>query len=185
LIERYRLALGLLERHDPQGFAVFAGSVSAIAPLQLDPPLEAGKCVSLSIGGAPGVVLLTMIPIILLSETLLHEAAHCRLSAAEDLAPLWSSSGVRVESPLRPDPRPIAGLYHQTYVLFWLSRYFRRLRGATQESVVQRNQRQIDKRIDELTTGFRDAIATLRANRRELTPLGERLVEEMASGDVP
>ena len=181
LIERYRLALGLLERNDAQGFAVFAGSVSAIAPHQLAPPLEAGKCVSLSIAAAPGVVLLTMIPIILLSETLLHEAAHCRLSAIEDLIPLWVSSGVRVKSPLRPDPRPIAGLFHQTYVLFWVSHYFRRLSDATQEPVVQRNQRQIDKRIGELSAGFQDAVATLGANQKELTPLGERLVAEMAS----
>jgi hypothetical protein len=184
LTSRYRQALGLLDRQDPQGFAVFSGSVSAIAPLQLDPPLEPGRCVSMSIAAAPGIVLLTMIPIILLSETLLHEAAHCRLSAAEDLAPLWVSNGVRVASPLRPDPRPIAGLYHQAYVLYWLSRYFRCLHGATEEPVVQRNRLQIDKRIDELTAGFRTAVATLRENRRELTPLGERLVEAMAFGEA-
>lgn len=181
LVERYRVALALLENYDPKGFSVFTGSVSAIVPLELEPPLEPGKCVSLSIAAAPGVVLLTMIPIILLSETLLHEAAHCRLSAAESLAKLWVSSGVRVASPLRPDPRPIAGLYHQAYVVMWLSRYYCLLREATQERVIQRNRRQIDKRIEKLTSGLRTAVSTLRGNVSELTPLGVTVLEAMAS----
>lgn len=186
LIGRYRVALALLERHDKKGFSVFANSVSAIVPLQSEPPLEPGKCVSLSVASAPGAVFLTMIPIILLSETLLHEAAHCRLSAAESLEKLWRSGGVLVESPLRPDPRPINGVYHQAYVLLWLTRYYRLLREARGEPVVERNRRQIDKHLSELTSGFEAAIMTLRSNRSELTPFGVRVLEEMAfEGGAP
>ncbi|MBM3276442.1 MAG: hypothetical protein FJZ00_14905 [Candidatus Sericytochromatia bacterium] len=181
LVARYRVALALLERHDKRGSSVFAGSVSAIVPLQVAPPLEPGKCVSLAVAPAPGAVFLTMIPIILLSETLLHEASHCRLSAAESLGKLWLSSEVRVASPLRPDPRPINGVYHQAYVLLWLTRYYRALREAQDEPVVERNRRQIDKHLAELTAGFDAAIATLRSNRSQLTPLGAWVLEEMAS----
>lgn len=186
LIDRYRAALTLLKKYDTKGHSVFANSTSAIVPLKVDPPLELGKCVSLAIASAPGVVLLTMVPIILLSETLLHESSHCRLNALESLTKLWVSGATRVASPLRPDPRPISGLYHQAYVLFWLTRFYGRLREAEQEPSVERNRRQVDKRREELTAGFRAAITTLRENRSELTPLGVRVVEEMASiGEVP
>ena len=180
LTSRYRIALDCLARHDPTGLAVFTQSVNAIAPLALDPQLEAGKSFSMSIGTAPGLVLLTITSEVLLAETLLHESAHNRLSAIDGVARLWRPGSVRVKSPLRSDARPISGLYHQSYVLYHLCRYYNLLMASSGDPEVERNRRQIEKRYGEFTTGFRAAVETLRANESELTPLGILVLDEIA-----
>lgn len=179
LVNRYRTALDFLAKYDSVGFSIFTGSVTAIAPLGLDPQLEDGKCFSMSIGTSPGLVLLTVTPVILLAETLLHESAHNRLSAVDGIKRLWRSGSVRVKSPLRTDARPISGLYHQAYVLFNLCRYHALLREISGDIAIEKNRRQIDKRIAEFTFGLNAAIETLRANEKELTPFGLMVLDAM------
>ena len=179
LVNRYRTALDFLAKYDPVGFSVFIRSVTAIAPLGLDPQLEAGKSFSMAIGTAPGLVLLTVTPVVLLAETLLHESAHNRLSAVDGIKRLWRSGSVRVKSPLRSDARPISGLYHQAYVLFQLCRYHALLRETSGDIAIEKNRRQIDKRIAEFTCGLHAAIETLQANERELTSFGLMVLDAM------
>jgi hypothetical protein len=59
-----------------------------------------------------------------LSAEILHESSHVRLCAMISAQPLFMNDGAPVyRSPLRPDPRPMMGVFHQMFVLSRL-RYF-------------------------------------------------------------
>ena len=67
-----------------------------------------------------------------LADDLLHEAAHHRLHALEDRAPLFAPARpedeeVRYFSPWRRELRPLRGIYHAAYTFSFRAELFRRL----------------------------------------------------------
>ncbi|WP_280399600.1 aKG-HExxH-type peptide beta-hydroxylase [Nocardia carnea] len=51
-------------------------------------------------------------------ERIVHEASHIALNAVMTLDPLvLNDAGERYTSPLRPDPRPMSGIYHAAFIL--------------------------------------------------------------------
>lgn len=63
-----------------------------------------------------------------LSEEILHEAGHVKLNCTLANAPLFlNDPGEMYSSPLRRDPRPMFGLFHQMFVLVRLHQYYTRL----------------------------------------------------------
>lgn len=59
--------------------------------------------------------------------TLVHELAHAKLYALQELVPLCSDvSGVLYHSPWRRDPRPLAGVLHGAYAFLAVCDFYRR-----------------------------------------------------------
>ena len=68
------------------------------------------------------------------AESLVHEATHARCNAAGWSAPYLAKQGDRtmtVRTPLRPDPRPLNGLFQQLVVLVRSAQLYQRLLGAS------------------------------------------------------
>lgn len=176
-------SLDLLARVMPEGWYVVNDEMYAIGTLSLTPPLVKGQVVSLAIAAVPGVVFTSMTGIVHLAETILHECAHCRLSAATSVRQLWKSSNIRLKTPLRPDPRPLPGLYHQTYVLFWLNKFFSKL-VKSNETLFLKNETNVIKRKYQVEHDFATAIDVLRSASSDLTDLGREIVLAMAKDDI-
>jgi len=64
-----------------------------------------------------------------LAENILHEGSHVRLNAAmANVRYLLSDDDERRASPLRDDPRPMFGIFHQMFVLGRMIHFYNRLR---------------------------------------------------------
>ena len=65
-----------------------------------------------------------------LAENILHEGSHVRLNAAmANVRYLLSDHDERHASPLRDDPRPMFGIFHQMFVLGRMIHFYNRLRA--------------------------------------------------------
>ena len=179
IIFRFQKALNLLSEVFPIGARLFYESVDTVVPISVIPKLSEGQCVSLSITAAPGVIALTIPVIILLAETMLHEAAHCRLSGINLLSPIWKSGEKLVNSPLRSDLRPISGVFHQCYVLFWLKNYYKKIQLFHEHPLAKRNIPQINKRSNQFESDFSKSVDILNSNRDELTDFGVCLLDSL------
>ncbi|MFF4159748.1 YcaO-like family protein [Streptomyces sp. NPDC001678] len=105
-----------------------------------------------------------------LAEALVHEGTHNRCDAAAASAPFLRASGARelLSTPLRPDPRPLAGLFQQVVVLARSVLLYRRLPDGP--AVRARHALLLDR-------GRRGA-ATLRGRSGALTDTGRELLEQ-------
>jgi HEXXH motif-containing protein len=117
-----------------------------------------------------------------LAETLIHEAAHHRCNAAALTRPFLRGGAERplVHTPLRPDPRPLGGLFQQLVVLVRSELFYRRVaeHAHPQELAVQRRRQRLNSQA-------RQALATMREHRRALTEHGQDVVahaEELLLG---
>jgi hypothetical protein len=72
-------------------------------------------------------------PLLYFLEHVIHEASHIHLNCLMSIDPLiLNSSSERFISPLRPDPRPMVGVFHATYVSARISRTFMTLYRLTE-----------------------------------------------------
>lgn len=102
-----------------------------------------------------------------LAEILVHEASHTILNSVIASLPLFSNSASeRYKTPLRPDPRPMFGLFHQLFVLTRL-RWF--------HSVMPQGFVGVDGTLQSIDASLRQALAAVRQHAR-LTNDGERLI---------
>ncbi|MCC5611945.1 hypothetical protein LC612_35740 [Nostoc sp. CHAB 5834] len=63
-----------------------------------------------------------------LAEELIHESSHVRLNVSHALEPLFVNDNSEIyTSPLRFDPRPMFGVFHQMFVLCRLSEFYNRI----------------------------------------------------------
>src|SRR6218665_4062203 len=114
-------------------------------------------------------------PEIRLAEALIHEGCHTRCNAAAVVRPFLKGSSKDspgVMTPLRPDPRPLTGLFQQLVVLCRCLGFYERVvgRGLGGEGTAAR--------CDKLRQQARQAWGTLRAHAHELTDHGLGVVRE-------
>jgi HEXXH motif-containing protein len=84
-----------------------AGVLATVVPVGFEPE----RSLSASYREAIGVVYLTLHPrVAILAEALVHETQHNKLNLLSFSDPLIHDEGVRVASPVRPDPRPLLGV---------------------------------------------------------------------------
>jgi HEXXH motif-containing protein len=108
-------------------------------------------------------------------EALAHEGAHHLLFAVTQDKPLTDNPFEdRFRSPLRPDPRPMDGVFHATFVCARLHYAYRRLAGAM-PTLPAVDMDLVAKRLSDNHQHFLDGQETLRCHGR-LTPVGERLL---------
>lgn len=179
--QRTRKALGLLAPYADFTELVF-GECGAICFIDADTPLEEGQCISMTSKMVPGLVYVSLAPPILLAESLVHESAHLRFRALEEVTELYSDGpNMRVQTPLRTDPRPVSGLMHQLVVLRYLAALYEKLR-ASAEATVARQRPQVEKRfrvhLQDLDAGKRMARDVAWALTSDGRSLLDRLLED-------
>ncbi|ATB33812.1 aKG-HExxH-type peptide beta-hydroxylase [Melittangium boletus] len=114
-------------------------------------------------------------PDLRLAEALIHEGCHTRCNAAAVVRPFLrdsSKDSPHVMTPLRPDPRPLTGLFQQLVVLCRCLGFYERVvgRGLGGEGTVAR--------CDKLRQQARQAWGTLQAHAHELTDHGLGVVRQ-------
>lgn len=116
-----------------------------------------------------------------LADALVHEGTHTRCNAAAFSTPFLISAtgpGTSVMTPLRPDPRPLTGLFQQTVVLVRQTVLYRLLYREAPLSDPQR-EAAADRRARLVEKAFQ-GVGTLGRHRTALTPAGEAVLAEAA-----
>ncbi|MEU5896441.1 MULTISPECIES: HEXXH motif-containing putative peptide modification protein [unclassified Streptomyces] len=113
------------------------------------------------------------------AEALVHEGTHTRCNAAQLSAPFLTpaaDSAHPLRTPLRADPRPVAGLFQQMVVLTRSSALYALLLGGDTTAADA-----LDARHALLAKRARQAIGTLRERTSLLTGHGQTVLEECAA----
>lgn len=182
-LENLDLALALVEEM-PRYASLVRRECAAVTLLSANPPLEVGKCISLTSKSVPGIVYVSDAPPILTAESLIHESAHLALMGYERCMQLYADPSRRVQTPLRADGRPVSGLLHQVFVLLHLVGFYGQVQKVDREDV-QRNLRQIAKRADEHARDLRNGIEQLHAHRDALSAAGLATVQRWLGDSWP
>lgn len=169
-------ALYFIESLKDNFYDLITNSVSSFALLEVKPNLQIGQCVSLSINSSPGIILSTVPSKILFSETILHEACHSRLNSAQKVADLFLKKDKLLSTPLRSDLRPISGLFHQCYVLFWLSNLYNVMLKKNEISGIKKNIEKIEKRFVQHKKDLRESCEALLINKDYLSENGIKIL---------
>lgn len=171
-------ALELLRQASPTGWGLVQSECAAVAIVTTDPPLADRGAVSLTVKRVPGAVIVSEVPLLLLAEGLVHEAAHLWLNGVERVRRFCADPDLRLSTPLRRDPRPVSGLLHQAWVLAHLGILHEELAASGHPSLAgdaaRMNAYRAAHRRD---LGM--ALDTLERTPGALTPLGRQFAESM------
>jgi len=122
---------------------------------------------------------------LVLVEAIVHEGTHQRCNAALISTPLWHRDADRsgaVSTPLRADPRPLGGLFHQMVVLARGASLYRRLLDAVPGRAP--DPAPLRAAYARHRDDVRRAAETLDAHRASLTDAGLRVLDQAASGSA-
>jgi HEXXH motif-containing protein len=111
-----------------------------------------------------------------LAEALVHEGTHTRCNVAQLVRPFLrpaAGDGELVMTPLRADPRPLAGLFQQLVVLVRSALLYRRLPVGDSTGAAAQRARQ-DKLIGQAHQG----VETLHRHWKVLTDHGQEVITE-------
>jgi HEXXH motif-containing protein len=114
-----------------------------------------------------------------LAEALVHEGTHTRCNAAQLVRPFLRPEGGHTElvmTPLRADPRPLAGLFQQLVVLLRSALLYQRLPVGDGTGVAAHRARQ-DKLVDQAHQGAE----SLSRHQEALTDHGRELFAEASA----
>lgn len=142
---------------------------------------QGGEFRSGSIAGIPGLVFVEITrKQLLVLEALVHESAHLHFHIAEfDNDFIAAGHDGRYASPLRPDPRPLRGIFLALHALVYMCAFYKDWQRCTGETCAT------EARQDLLR--HRDAASeTLRGARAHLSPSGDAFLTtclEMAAAD--
>jgi hypothetical protein len=172
-------AFALIEKASPHAASLVSEVCSVICLLRTEGgALPHGSCISLTSKLVPGLIYFTPAPVLMTSESIVHESAHLWLSRFEAAAEMYADPSRIVSSPLRPDPRPLTGLMHQVWVLSNLVPFYHDL-GKCEMPVVQANAAKISKRLDQHTADLSSGLSILSENLDGLTDCGRSFAESL------
>ena len=169
-------ALDLLSNH-ALSRALVDNHCRAVSIVHAVPELQPGQCISLCSKSVPGLIFFSKAPIILTTESIVHETAHQMLYAIDETNSLVLDANARLHTPLRTDPRPISGLLHQTWVLWHLVRLYRCIIDVDHPSVVA-NRDKIIRRLDRHRQDYMTGLTIISSHKHMLTQHGVRLIEK-------
>ncbi|WP_246212246.1 aKG-HExxH-type peptide beta-hydroxylase [Streptomyces abyssomicinicus] len=125
-------------------------------------------------GGLPGWLRL--------ADALVHEGTHTRCNAAALMTRFLHHAAdevAPVDTPLRPDPRPLSGLFQQTVVLVRQVMLYRRaLESACENDGNGSLAAAVCRRHAKLVAGARQGIGTLGQHMKSLTHDGRSVLAE-------
>lgn len=115
-----------------------------------------------------------------LIQGLVHEAAHLLLFAHSTEEPMVTNAiEERYLSPLRPDPRPMDGVFHATFVSARIYHVNRKLREASTAAFQPVAMAELDDRLTLTRELYFGGLKTVR-DHAKLTRTGQRILEETA-----
>lgn len=173
-------AFDLVARTSPRSLELVVNECGAICLIVPIPDLGSGYCVSLTSKLVPGVAYLSSVPTILSAESLVHEAAHLRLSRRELEEPMYVDPNRLVSTPLRTDMRPVSGLLHQVWVLVHLCELYEELH-SDQTELMRINREKVRSRLRGHRDDLKRGIAALDAVMDAFSPAGHSLICEMST----
>lgn len=173
-------AISMLKDADPVSYDLFNSCCGAVCYIKTEPKLPAGECVSLTSKLIPGLIYMTPVPTILTIESIVHETSHLYLTAVERFHKLYQSDDLVLNTPLRPDPRPISGLMHQVWVLINLVRLYGGIQRQNNK-IVEKNIESIIKRANLHREQLMEGLKTMRENNDSLTDHGKHFLNAIAS----
>lgn len=176
-------ALGLIEVASTRATSLVNEVCAAICLLRVTGKMDPGSCISLTSKFVPGLIYFTPAPVIMTSESIVHEAAHLWLSRFESSEDLYIEPDRRVASPLRLDPRPLRGLTHQTWVLSNLLPFYRDL-SRLDLPVIAANSEKLAKRLAQHAADLEVGLAIVRDNKDAFTDRGRDFVESLSSSGI-
>jgi HEXXH motif-containing protein len=170
-------AFSLLEQAD----AALAAEIRALIVLVIgsepvSPASSFGGVTSLTLWGA--ITLNTELhrTPLEIAEGLVHEGAHTLLFGyAVDERLVRNPDSQRFASPLRPDPRPMDGVFHATFVCARLYLLYRRLLERRPQALPGFDPWALENKMAQVASRFDDG-ARLIADKAGLTPLGEKVL---------
>jgi len=171
-------ALAVLRQSSATGWGIVARECAAIAVVTTEPPLADRGAVSLTVKRVPGLIIVSEVPLLLLIEGLVHEAAHLWLNGVERVRQFCADPDLRLATPLRPDPRPVSGLLHQAWVLAHLALLHDELAASGHPSLASERPR-IETFRQSHRRDLAAALDTLEGTPRALTELGARFAAAM------
>ena len=181
---RTRQAIELLEPY-PDFTDLILNECGAVCFISSAPDMEEGQCISLASKMVPGLIYVSPTSPILLAESLVHESAHLRFRALEEVTDLYSDGpNMLVKTPLRPDPRPISGLMHQLVVLRYLAALYEKLRTSN-EMTISRQRQQVEKRFHRHLQDLEAGKYMARNVMPALTSDGRRLLDMLLEDPEP
>jgi HEXXH motif-containing protein len=96
------------------------------------------------------------------------------------VTPLVENASLRVATPLRLDPRPVAGLMHQAWVLLHLAELYDAM-ASLDHPVVRHNLAKVIERGKFHGSCLKDSLRTLEGNSHVLTSAGEAALNAMTN----
>ncbi len=171
-------ALRLIEASSIRATSLVDEVCAAVCLLRSNGTTNRGSCISLTSKFVPGLIYFTSSPVIMTSESIVHESAHLWLSRFESAGDLYIDANRRVASPLRPDSRPVSGLMHQVWVLSNLVSFYRDL-SLLDSPLINANYEKLAKRMAQHSTDFTAGLATMADNENALTDRGRDFVRSL------
>ena len=170
-------AFSLLEETDAALAAEIRGLiVQVIGSAPCAPALSFGSVTALPLWGAVTLNLELHRTPLEIASGLVHEGAHTLLFGyALDERLVRNPDMQRFASPLRPDPRPMDGVFHATFVCARLHLLYRGLLERRPKSLRGIDLCAIEKKTAQLASRFDDG-ARLIADKASLTELGEKVL---------
>ncbi len=172
-------ALQLIETSSVRAASLVHEVCAAVCLLRTDGTMNLGSCISLTSKFVPGLIYFTSSPVIMTSESIVHEAAHLWLSRFESSGDLYIDANRRVASPLRPDSRPVSGLMHQVWVLSNLVSFYRDL-SRLDLPLINANSEKLAKRMAQHSTDLEAGLAIISDNENALTVRGRDFVKSLS-----
>jgi hypothetical protein len=173
-------ALQILEPY-PEFISLIRNECGALCFIDSKPPMKDGQCISLTSKLVPGLVYVSAAPTILLAESLVHEAAHLRFRAVEEVTDLYlDGPNMLVLTPLRTDPRPVSGFMHQLLVLRYLVALYDKYRFSDL-SVISGQRSQVEKRYAQHLQDFETGMCMVKNVQGALTQEGRQLLESLGN----
>ena len=182
-------SLTALCKYQPDVAAFYPKFVEYHVPLDPGSRSEGAFGISVTSRNAPGVIGFSEMLPLAQAETLVHECRHNILYAIQEVDPLVQPGQQEtVQSPWRPDQRPLSGLLHGAFVFDGVCRLYRAM--ITDSSLSPRNLRAAAKRLIEQARLLGEAAETLRcastftkAGQQLAALLTESANEHLAAGD--
>jgi hypothetical protein len=170
--------LAALCKYQPDVAVFYPKFVEYHVPLHPGSPSKGAFGISVTSRDAPGVIGFSEMLPLAQAETLVHECRHNILYAIQELDPLVQPGQLEtVQSPWRPDPRPLSGLLHGAFVFDGVCRLYRAM--TADPSLSPRNLRAAVKRLVE-QSGLLARAAESLGRASTFTAVGQRLAALLA-----
>ena len=164
-----------LEKNSSNFLIFFLDTVSNLVPLIFFKKNK-NKNISFTISNIQSTIFFSGENLILLSESIIHEATHNFIYMIEKFNKLYKNEKHKINTPLRKDKRPIKGFFHQFLVLYNLKFFYQNLLNNKNNQLVIKNKNSIIKRQKMMEKDFNKCLNIFSKNKKFFTNYAKKLI---------